>query len=139
MQVVQATEAESRLGDVIRSVRDTLRRRWKMLALVAGVIFALGVVVTLNLQASYQGVTRIQIDPSRNPLARSGSEAQQQLASEAIETEVAVINSLDTSRTVTRRLNLINDPEFGGGPQPEGSTSIIMGRDNAYLEKFNNR
>ncbi|WP_085808634.1 protease modulator HflC [Sphingomonas sp. TZW2008] len=26
-----------------------------------------------------------------------------------------------------------------GGPQPEGSTSIIMGRDNAYLEKFNNR
>jgi capsular exopolysaccharide synthesis family protein len=103
---------EARLSDVIRTARDVVKRRILTLGLVAAGITAVGVAVTLSMTPVYEGVTRLQIDPSQNPLARSASDAQAQLASEAIETEVSVINSLDLARTVVKRLNLTSDPEF---------------------------
>ncbi|MFD2400929.1 GumC family protein [Novosphingobium soli] len=103
---------EARLADVIRTARDVVKRRILMLGLVAAVITILGVVGTLMMTPVYEGVTRLQIDPSRNPLARSASDAQAQLASEAIETEVSVINSIDLARTVVKRLNLTKDPVY---------------------------
>ncbi len=120
MKVVNAVGGETRFGDLIRSARDVIRRRILVLLAVAAVVAAIGIVLTLRITPVYQGVTRIQIDPSRNPLARSAGDAQAQLASEAIETEVSVIRSLDIARIVTKRLNLVNDPEFGGGPTPAG-------------------
>ncbi len=120
MKVVNAVGSETRFGDLIRSARDVIRRRILVLLAVAAVVAAIGIVLTLRITPVYQGVTRIQIDPSRNPLARSAGDAQAQLASEAIETEVSVIRSLDIARIVTKRLNLVNDPEFGGGPTPAG-------------------
>ncbi|MFZ3482963.1 GumC family protein [Sphingomonas sp. 3-13AW] len=120
MKVVNAAEPETRLGDLIRSVREVVRRRILMLVGITVAVAAIGIVLTLRITPVYQGVTRLQIDPSRTPLARTQSEAQAQLASEAIETEVSVIRSIDLSRNVVKRLGLINDPEFGGGPTPEG-------------------
>ncbi|MDV3482267.1 GumC family protein [Sphingobium yanoikuyae] len=115
MKVSNTAGYEARLADVVQSVKDVLRRRYLTLAAVAGGITILGVVATLQLTPSYQGVTRIQIDPSRNPLARSANEAQAQLASEAIETEVSVINSMDISRGVVKRLKLIDDADYNKG------------------------
>ncbi len=120
MKVVNAVGGETRFGDLIRSARDVIRRRILVLLAVAAVVAAIGIVLTLRITPVYQGVTRIQIDPSRNPLARSAGDAQAQLASEAIETEVSVIRSLDIARIVAKRLNLANDPEFSGGPTPAG-------------------
>ncbi|WP_237714028.1 GumC family protein [Novosphingobium sp. Rr 2-17] len=108
----EAANYEARLADVIRSARDVVKRRFLMLILVAGIVTAIGIAATLSTTPVYEGVTRLQIDPSRNPLSRSASEAQAQLASEAIETEVSVINSLDLARTVVTRLGLLNDPEY---------------------------
>ena len=119
MKVVNAAESETRVGDLIRSVRDVIRRRILVLVGITAVVGAIGIVLTLRIVPVYQGVTRLQIDPSRNPLARTPGEAQAQLASEAIETEVSVIRSLDLARIVVKRLNLLDDPEFGGGPTPE--------------------
>lgn len=124
MKVVNAAEPETRLSDVIRTVRDVIRRRILILLGITAVVAAIGIFLTLRITPVYQGVTRIQIDPSRNPLARTASEAQAQLASEAIETEVSVIRSLDLARVVVKRLNLLNDPEFGGGPPPEGTPAL---------------
>lgn len=126
MKVSNTAGYEARLADVVRAVKDVLRRRYLTLALVAGLITIAGVILTLQLTPSYQGITRIQIDPSRNPLARSANEAQAQLASEAIETEVAVLNSLDISREVVRRLKLVDDPDYNEAivaPQEEGPVS----------------
>lgn len=126
MKVSNVAGYEARLADVVRSVKDVLRRRYLTLALVIGVITCAGTILTLQLTPSYQGVTRIQIDPSRNPLARNANEAQAQLASEAIETEVAVLNSLDIARSVVRRLKLVDDPEFNKGitgPHERGGLS----------------
>lgn len=124
MKVVSAAEPETRLSDLIRTVRDVVRRRiWVLLGITAA-IAVIGIILTLRITPVYQGVTRIQIDPSRNPLARTAGEAQAQLASEAIETEVSVIRSLDLARVVVKRLNLLNDPEFGGGPTRDGQTPL---------------
>ena len=124
MEVVKSGAYEARLADVVRSVRDVLRRRYLVLAAVTAAVTIVGVLLTLTITPTYEGVTRIQIDPSRNPLARAQNEAQAQLASEAIETEVAVINSLDLARDVARRLNLVNDPEFAGEPAADGEETL---------------
>ena len=141
---------EARLADVIRTARDVVKRRILTLGLVAAGVTVLGVAATLSVKPVYEGVVRLQIDPSRNPLARSASDAQAQLASEAIETEVSVINSLDLGRTVVKRLNLIRDPEFSegiakaekkGGPLSESEkldqvTRQVMGNLGVSREKL---
>lgn len=124
MKVANTAAYEARLGDLIAVVRDVLRRRFLTLIGITLAITIAGVIASYQITPTYQGVTRIQIDPSRNPLARAQNEAQAQLASEAIETEVAVINSIDVARTVVKRLNLVNDPEFGGGPPAPGKVAL---------------
>jgi polysaccharide biosynthesis transport protein len=116
MRVPTAAGYEARLSDVITSVRDVLRRRYLLLLIITLVVTVIGVVLSYQISPSYQGVTRVQIDPSRTPLEHEQNEAQAQLASEAIETEVSVINSADVARSVVQRLGLLNDPEFA--PQP---------------------
>lgn len=124
MKVANTAAYEARLSDLIVTVRDVLRRRFLVLIAITIGVTVIGVVAAFRITPTYQGVTRIQIDPSRNPLARAQNEAQAQLASEAIETEVAVINSIDVARTVVKRLNLTNDREFGGGPMPTGQKAL---------------
>ncbi len=105
---------EARLSDVLRTARDVVRRRLLTLLIVAGLVTVVGVFLTLRITPVYTGVARVQIDPTRNPL-RSANEAQAQLASEAIETEVSVANSIAVARTVVQRLSLDKDPEFTEG------------------------
>ena len=57
-------------------------------------------------------MVKIQIDPSRDPLARSKNETQGDLAAEAIETHVTAMTSLDLARAVVERLKLLSDPVF---------------------------
>ncbi|MEP9401775.1 GumC family protein [Sphingomonas silueang] len=105
---------ETRLADVVRTVKDVLRRRWLVLAAITAAVTALGIFLTLQITPTYQGMAKIQIDPSRNPLTRNQSEANAQLASEAIETEVTNLGSMDLVRNVVRRLDLVNHPQFRG-------------------------
>jgi capsular exopolysaccharide synthesis family protein len=107
-----ATGYEAQLGDVIRNVKDVLRRRYLILGAVAVAVTLLGVALTFAITPRYQGVARIQIDPSRDPLAREHNSGQADLASEAIETHVTALTSLDLARAVVARLNLMSDPNF---------------------------
>jgi uncharacterized protein involved in exopolysaccharide biosynthesis/Mrp family chromosome partitioning ATPase len=110
--------AEGRLADIIAIVRDTVFRRWKMLAAVSILVFALGVAGIMMLTPKYTSTTRVQIDPNRNPLAGADSAKNNSdtLAPEAIETEVSLVNSKDTALAVVRALNLVADPEFAPVP-----------------------
>lgn len=49
----EADEYEARLADVISIVRDTLRRRWKIMAAVAAAIFVAGVVLVSLMTPQY--------------------------------------------------------------------------------------
>jgi uncharacterized protein involved in exopolysaccharide biosynthesis len=114
---VSTASYEARLADVIAKGKDVLQRRWKMLVAVTLLVTALGVGATFLLKPYYQGIARLQIDPKQNPLVHTSNDAQASLGSEAIETEVSVINSLDTTRQVVRRLKLDQDVEFSN-PRP---------------------
>jgi len=61
---------EARLADVIRTAREVVRRRFLVLLVVAGLITVIGVTLSFLITPVYTGVTRIQIDPTRNPLNR---------------------------------------------------------------------
>jgi capsular exopolysaccharide synthesis family protein len=133
MKVSKAASYEARLGDVFHKAAEVLRRRKLVLLAVTFLVTAIGVSWVLTMTNYYQGTTLVQIDPSRNPLARSAPDAQTQLASEGIETEVAVINSRDVAVAVVKRLNLENDPEFSKGVDklhlsPDQKLNVVVGR-----------
>lgn len=121
MKVSTATY-EARMADVFAKVRDVVRRRYKVWVAITVLVTLVGVGITMTLKPYYQGMVRLQIDPKQNPLTRNQGEAQAQLATEAIETEVSVISSLEMARKVASRMNLINDPEFGKGAVKPGLT-----------------
>ena len=106
---------EGRLADLVIEVRDTLRRRWKTVVLITAAIFAAGVGLVSTMTPQYVATARVQIDPSRNPLAKNDAGTDQTLSPEAIETEVSVIGSPDAARRVVQKLNLKNDPELVKG------------------------
>jgi polysaccharide biosynthesis transport protein len=104
----------TRLSDTVGAVAAMFRRRWLTLALVTAGLFAVAAVLIMLITPKYEAMARVQIDPSRDPLASAQAEGQS-LASEAIETEVTVLNSLSLAQEVVRRLNLANDPEYTKG------------------------
>lgn len=114
MEITRAREGyEDRLSDLVVVVRDTIRRRWKTLAAITFVVLAIGVAIVMTMTPQYMATARVQIDPSRNPLAKNDNNAKDEsLSPEAIETEVSVINSLDLATKVVDKLKLENDPEL---------------------------
>ncbi|BBD99705.1 hypothetical protein SAMIE_1032060 [Sphingobium amiense] len=113
MEIVHTADAqEGKFSDLVLVITDTIRRRWITMAIVSGIILALGVTGIFMLTPKYTATARVRIDPYRNPLAQTQADAQQSLSSEAIETEVTVISSLDQARLVVRKLKLDRDPEF---------------------------
>ncbi|WP_428334136.1 GumC family protein [Novosphingobium sp.] len=102
---------EARLGDVVRAVRDVLRRRYLVLVTIALIVMLIGVNLTYLIAPRYYGTVLIQIDPSQDPLSKSRNGPQADLASEAIETRVTALQSLDLARAVITRLQLMRDPQ----------------------------
>ena len=102
---------EARLGDVVRAVRDVLRRRYLVLVTIALIVMLIGVNLTYLIAPRYYGTVLIQIDPSQDPLSKSRNGPQADLASEAIETRVTALQSLDLARAVITRLHLMRDPQ----------------------------
>lgn len=99
-----------RLSDVGSDLIATLRRRIWLLLGIALPLFAMEVLVISILPARYDATVRIKIDPSLNPMAQDQS--QSLLNSEAIETEIGVMTSLELARKVVTDLHLDQDPEF---------------------------
>lgn len=107
----QSQGYESRLSDTLKSLFGVLRRRWLTLVLVTLALFGVATVLIMLMTPKYEATARLQIDPTRNPL-QNPNDVQADLASEAIETEVTVLNSQELARDVVQKLQLQNDPEF---------------------------
>lgn len=115
---------EGRLADLVVMVRDTIRRRWKTLAVITAVIVIAGAALVMMMTPQYQATARVQIDPSRNPLAKQQGSSDATLSPEAIETEVSVISSTDVARQVVKKLRLQNDAEFTKGVAEQSGTAL---------------
>jgi len=117
----EAGESEAQLADIIQMVRDTVMRRWLLLLVVFAAVAVLGIVAVQFLPVSYTSTAKVRIDPSLNPLATKSADGKAELTPEAIDTEVASVQSPTIARAIVRQFHLDRDPEFakvlaGGGP-----------------------
>lgn len=117
---------EGRLSDLVAVVQDTVRRRWMTLLFVTAVVLALCVAGILTMTPTYTSEARVQIDPTRNPLATADDQASpgMTLTPEAIETEVTLVTSPDTAMDVVQRLHLDGNPVFTKGLQKPGQPKM---------------
>lgn len=118
-----APAADPRIAEVFAIARDTLRRRWLTLALVALAVMVAGTAFVMTLPPKYAATTRVRIDPSRNPLATRSADGRAELTTEAIETEVSAIRALPVALEVVQKLSLDNDPEFAGALKDAGAAA----------------
>lgn len=119
------TGFEKRFLATLNMFQDVLGRRYLTIVMVSLLVFGLLTVAIILTPRKYDAITRIQIDPSRNPLLDVRTTRENALGDEAIETEVGVLKSLDLARNVVRRLALQNDSEFTQGLADAGEARPI--------------
>lgn len=108
----EAGESEAQLADIIQMVRDTVMRRWLLLLVVFAAVAILGIVAVQFLPVSYTSTAKVRLDPSLNPLATKAADGKAELTPEAIDTEVASVQSPTIARAIVRQFHLERDPEF---------------------------
>ena len=111
----------------LRSLGDTLRRHWWVIAASAIGLCILAIAVSLLLTPKYDAFTKVRITPNgQSALDAEGSDRP--LDTTAVNTEVAVIGSRNVARKVVTELGLYRDPEFvpvkDGEPAPPRDTAI---------------
>jgi polysaccharide biosynthesis transport protein len=103
--------------ETLSGVLRVLRRRWKIIALVAGGIFLLGILVCLLITPKYASTTVIEInkeDNSANGSADAGGSVAptaDELKAE-IQTDISVLQSDGLALAVIQDLNLTHTPPF---------------------------
>lgn len=112
MEIVAAQQNEATLAELYARVHDTVKRRWKIFSLVAGVTFVVLVAAVFMIKPTYTAQTQVRIDPTRDPVATQNGQGKTGLTDEAIDTEVSSLYSLTLAKTVVNELALDKDPEF---------------------------
>lgn len=118
--------SEEDLIDLRQLVR-VFRRRLPVFFAVGLVVFALVVIITMQMTPQYTATASVIIDPRRAQvvdieavLTGVGSDAQ------ALDTEVQLIQSRSLAQSVVRQLNLLSDPEFNGRlREPSGFGAVV--------------
>lgn len=108
----------------LRSLGDTLRRRWWVVAICAATLCVLGIAVSLLLTPKYDAYAKVRITPN----AQSGLSAEtsdRPLDQTAVNTEVSVIGSRNVARKVVMQLGLYRDPEFVSASPPASRDEAI--------------
>lgn len=129
MEISRKVEGyERQLSDLVKTIKDVIRRRYITILAIAAAVLAVSVVLTMMMTPKYEAVARVRIDPSQNPLQTREQRDETSLTPEAIETEVTIMTSLDVARAVVRDLNLLRDSEFAKGIG-EGADGTQMSAD----------
>src|SRR5579872_5033872 len=118
-------------GDVsadIGRVIAIFRRRWPLLAAVAAVVFAIAVVVTLQMTPQYVGSASVLIDTRKHEPVNVEEAISGGWPSDTsiIDTEVEILKSHALAGRVVEALKLDDDPEFNGAlRKPSGLMTLL--------------
>ncbi len=95
------------------------RRRLPLLLAITLSVTVLAVLASLVMTPIYAATATIKVDPTQRPLLEAGSSANAAAPDQSvIDTEVSILDSRAVAEGVVRRLNLVQDPEFGERPGP---------------------
>jgi len=104
-----------------------LRRQWPVIAGVAGVAVAICLVYLLTATPMYTANTRILMDTRQTQVLDKDNGTPSALIDPGfVDSQVEIITSDDLIRSVVRRMNLTEDPEFNGSDP--GLLPAIIGK-----------
>lgn len=104
-----------------------LRRQWPVIAGVAGVAVAICLVYLLTATPMYTANTRILMDTRQTQVLDKDNGTPSALIDPGfVDSQVEIITSDDLIRSVVRRMNLTDDPEFNGSDP--GLLPAIIGK-----------
>ena len=104
-----------------------LRRQWPVIAGVAGVAVAICLVYLLTATPMYTANTRILMDTRQTQVLDKDNGTPNALIDPGfVDSQVEIITSDDLIRSVVRRMNLTEDPEFNGSDP--GLLPAIIGK-----------
>ncbi len=112
--------SQFRLGEVstidVHSLLSALRRRMRLIGLVAASVMALVIAVTYLTPPKYLATAEVMLDP-RNKTITKADDVLSQLPADSVvvDSEVEVLRSPQLSKRVVKSLRLDEDPEFRKG------------------------
>ncbi|MCG2631516.1 polysaccharide biosynthesis tyrosine autokinase [Bradyrhizobium sp. WYCCWR 13023] len=99
----------------VERVIGILRRQWPLITAVVGGAFALVLVYLLTATPMYTANTRILMDTRQTQVLDKDTGVSNALIDPGfVDSQVEIITSDDLIRSVVRRMNLTEDPEFNG-------------------------
>lgn len=121
--------ASTSLSDYWRLI---LKRKWLILAVIV-LCVGVTIVVTMRMVPIYVASARISINRPNDFLNLKDSPGAAGSADDdytvSIETQVNVLQSDSIALAVINKLNLENNPAFGGSPQPARSNGVVQALD----------
>ena len=97
----------------LRDLYLVLRARWRVVALIAGLVILASIVISLVLPKQYTGTASVVIDAKSDPVqAVAATALTEQLLQSYVTTEVDIIGSQRVALRVVKQLGLENDPDL---------------------------
>lgn len=121
----------SRLGDRELSLTDLLRLLWRRRGLIVGLVvlcMVMAIAALFAITPLYTGATQILIDTKEAKIASSLEEvlADTTPDKEAIQSEIAVLQSWNLAEKIVNDYQLTRDPEFNEALQPPSVIGIVI-------------
>ena len=104
---------------------DFFRRRWKIIAGSAILMFGITLVAVNFVTPIYSGSTELLLEtPRENVLGTDSLNASTVLSSSVVESQLAILKSKSLLRRVVEKENLVDDPEFSKTDEPNWFTDL---------------
>ena len=111
----------------LRQLQDFFWRRWKLILAAAAAVMVLAFLVLLTIAPRYTATAQVLLEPRKEKVFGADNILPElNLDSGNIDSQLAVIQSINMLRRVVEKEKLTADPEFGQAP-PAGLLSLFLG------------
>ena len=111
----------------LRQLQDFFWRRWKLILAAAAAVMALAFLVLLTIAPRYTATAQVLLEPRKEKVFGADNILPElNLDSGNIDSQLAVIQSINMLRRVVEKEKLTADAEFGQAP-PAGLLSLLLG------------
>lgn len=111
----------------MRDAFNFVWRQWKLITAVTAFSLLLGAIHVARQTPLYSATAQLFLDPNREKTSTQDLLFTDLMLFDqsAIESQIAIIRSSAMLKRVVEKERLVNDPEFGGAPQPAAPTGLM--------------